>query len=176
MTNIEITNAINKFKQLMTANRADGSWCIVGSIALRVLGGIEVTPHDLDVEVLESSEMESTFRNMAIAYGSSFHECKPNGYDAAAEKRMKRPVTWKHKPYIFEIRGVRVNVWMVTEFSNRSVQLTNGLRYALPADVLDRKLAYGRRKDVQLGLMLIQDISTMMNHCEGEGDEKKKEE
>lgn len=176
MMDIKITNAINKFKQLMEANSADNSWCIVGSIALRVLGGVEVNPHDLDVEVLESSEMESIFRNTAIAYGSSFHERKPDGYDAAAEKRMKRPITWKHKPYIFEIRGVRVNVWMVTEFSNRSVQLANGLRYALPADVLDRKLAYGRPKDIQLGLMLIQDISTMMNrHCE-ECDEKKKEE
>lgn len=176
MTNIEITNAVNKFKQLMEANTAGDRWCIVGSVALKVLGGIEVTPHDLDVEVLESSEMESTFRNMAIAYGSSFHERKSDGYDAAAEKRMKRPITWKHKPYIFEIGGVRVNVWMVTEFSNRSVQLANGLRYALPADVLDRKLAYGRRKDIQLGLMLIQDISTMMNGYGGESDEKKKEE
>ena len=175
MMNIEITNAITKFKKLMEANGADDSWCIVGSVALKVLGGIEVTPHDLDVEVLESSEMESIFRNMAIAYGSSFYERKPDDYDAKAEKRMKRPITWKHKPYIFEIRGVRVNVWMVTEFSNRSVQLTNGLRYALPADVLDRKLAYRRPKDIQLGLMLIQDISTMMNRCCGECDEKKKE-
>ena len=176
MTNIKIENAIRKFKGLMEANTACNSWCIVGSVALKVLGGIEVTPHDLDVEVLECSEMESTFRNMAIAYGSSFHERKSDGYDAAAEKRMKRPITWKHKPYIFEIGGVRVNVWMVTEFSNRSVQLSNGLRYALPADVLDRKLAYGRRKDIQLGLMLIQDISTMMNGYGGECDEKKKEE
>lgn len=176
MINIEIKNAIRKFKGLMEANTACNSWCIVGSVALKVLGGIEVTPHDLDVEVLECSEMESTFRNMAIAYGSSFHERKSDGYDAAAEKRMKRPITWKHKPYIFEIGGVRVNVWMVTEFSNRSVQLSNGLRYALPADVLDRKLAYGRRKDIQLGLMLIQDISTMMNGYGGECDEKKKEE
>ena len=176
MINIEIENAIRKFKGLMEANTACNSWCIVGSVALKVLGGIEVTPHDLDVEVLECSEMESTFRNMAIAYGSSFHERKSDGYDAAAEKRMKRPITWKHKPYIFEIGGVRVNVWMVTEFSNRSVQLSNGLRYALPADVLDRKLAYGRRKDIQLGLMLIQDISTMMNGYGGECDEKKKEE
>ena len=95
MMNIKITTAINKFKQLMEANLADDRWCIVGSVALRVLGGVEVNPHDLDVEVLESSEMESTFRNMAIAYGSSFHERKPDGYDRDDERE---PQGWSRFP------------------------------------------------------------------------------
>ena len=89
-----------------------------------------------------------------------------------AERKMKRPVTWAHKPYIFEIRGVKVNVWIVSRFSNRYVELWDGLKYALPMDVLDRKLAYGRPKDVRMGCMLIQNITEMMNRYDTEEDKK----
>lgn len=163
MDNLKISIALVLFKDLMDANNASDKWCIVGSMALKVLGGVQVEPHDIDVEVLESAGMENAFRNLALAYGSNNHERKNDDYDMRAERKMKRKVTWKHKPYIFEIRGVKVNVWVVSEFSNRYVRLCNGLNYALPMDVLDRKLAYGRPKDVKLGCMLIQDIATMMN-------------
>ena len=166
MNNLKISMSLALFKDLMDANQASEKWCIVGSMALKVLGGIQVEPHDIDVEVLESSGMSRIFRSMALAYGSNNHERNNDEYDMKAERKMKRPVTWKHKPYIFEIRGVKVNVWLVSEFSNRYVELWNGLKYALPMDVLDRKLAYGRPKDVKLGCMLIQDIVTMMNRYE----------
>lgn len=169
---LKISIALGLFKGLMDANQASNGWCIVGSMALRVVGGIAIEPHDIDVEVLESTNMENTFRDMAIAYGSNNHERKCDGYDMRAERVMRRPVTWKHKPYIFEIRGVKVNVWIVSEFSNRYVQLANGLKYALPMDILDRKLAYGRPKDMAFGCMLIQDIVTMMNRY-GTSEEKK---
>lgn len=169
---IKISLALALFRDLMNANQASEKWCIVGSMALKVLGGIQVEPHDIDVEVLGDSKMEHTFRDLALAYGSNNHERKSDSYDMRAERKMKRPVTWKHKPYIFEIRGVRVNVWVVSEFSNRYVQLANGLKYALPMDVLDRKLAYGRPKDVKLGCMLIQDIATMMNRYDSTEEKK----
>ena len=158
----KIQTALFQFRELMRANQARDKWCVVGSMALLTIGGMQVEPHDLDVEVLENSDMESTFRNMAIAYGSSFYKNKANSYDAEAEKRMKRPVTWAHKPYIFEIQGVKINVWIVTEFSNRNVTLDDGIRYALPMDVLDRKLAYRRPKDVEFGARLLRDIAEMM--------------
>ena len=169
---LKISVALELFKDLMDANQASNEWCIVGSMALRVLGGIAIEPHDIDVEVLENTNMENTFRNMAISYGSNNHERKNDDYDMRAERVMRRPVTWKHKPYIFEIRGVKVNVWIVSEFSNRYVQLANGLKYALPMDILDRKLAYGRSKDMAFGCMLIQGIVTMMNRY-GTSEEKK---
>lgn len=172
MDNLRISTALCLFKDLMDANGAKEKWCIVGSMALKVLGGVQVEPHDIDVEVLESSGMSSIFRGMALAYGSTNHERRNDEYDMRAERKMKRPVTWKHKPYIFEIRGVKVNVWLVSEFSNRYVELWNGLKYALPMDVLDRKLAYGRPKDVKLGCMLIQDIATMMNRYDSTEEKK----
>ena len=172
MNNLKISLALALFKDLMDANQASEKWCIVGSMALKVLGGIQIEPHDIDVEVLESSGMSCMFRAMALAYGSNNHERRNDEYDMRAERKMKRPVTWKHKPYIFEIRGVKVNVWLVSEFSNRYVELWNGLKYALPMDVLDRKLAYGRPKDVKLGCMLIQDIVTMMNRYDETEEEK----
>lgn len=39
-------------------------------------------------------------------------------------------------------------------------------------DVLDRKLAYGRPKDVKMGCMLIQDIVTMMNRYDSTEEKK----
>ena len=172
MGNLRISLALALFDELMDTNQASNGWCIVGSMALKVLGGVQIEPHDIDVEVLESTNMENTFRNMAISYDSNNHERKCDDYDMRAERKMKRPVTWKHKPYIFEIKGVKVNVWVVSEFSNRYVKLSNGLKYALPMDVLDRKLAYGRPKDVKLGCMLIQDIVTMMNRYDSTEDKK----
>lgn len=159
---VKITVALDGFNDLMKSNQASDKWCIIGSIALRVLGGIEVEPHDIDVEVLEDSNMESIFSNMAVCYGSTNHERSNNEYDMRAERRMKRPVTWGHKPFIFEIGGVRVNVWMVTKFSNRYVTLKNDLKFALPMDVLDRKLAYRRPKDMEFGAHLIKEITEMM--------------
>ena len=172
MNNLKISIALALFKDLMDANNASEKWCIVGSMALKVLGGVQVEPHDIDVEVLEDSKMETRFRDLALAYGSNNHERRNDEYDMRAERKMKRPVTWKHKPYIFEIRGVKVNVWIVSQFSNRYVELWNGLKYALPMDVLDRKLAYGRPKDVKMGCMLIQDIVTMMNRYDATEEKK----
>lgn len=162
----KIQTALFLFRDLMRANQAQNKWCVVGSMALLTIGGMQVEPHDLDVEVLENSDMEGTFRKMALAYGSHFYEKKTDRYDAAAEKRMKRPVTWTHKPYIFEIRGVKINVWIVTKFSNRNVTLDDGIRYALPMDVLDRKLAYRRPKDVEFGARLLREIAEMMTREE----------
>lgn len=172
---LQICKALTHFDEMMKKWGKKESYCIVGSLALKTLGGFDVIPHDIDVEVLNDPVIEEKFKMLAEAYGSSYYgmsvrnEC--NRYeDMVAEKRMKRPITWDHKPYIFEIEGVKVNVWMVSSFSNRYVKLLNGINYALPVDVLDRKFAYRRPKDMAFGVRLLSMLVQWLG-----GDENGKE-
>lgn len=159
MNKLNLCKAFSHLDKLMDEWGIRGDYCVVGSLALSTLGGFDVTPHDIDIEVRYCVGADEKFRTLAAAYGSKFHEQTSDSYDSYAERRMLRPVTWFHKPYIFELDGVKVNVWMVREFSNRYVQLANGVKYALPVDVLDRKFAYRRPKDIQFGLQLISIIT-----------------
>lgn len=141
---------------------AKGDWCVVGSLALRKLSGIEIEPHDIDIELIQNPKIEEKLKVLAESQNRLFHTKEVSKYDTDAEKRMKRPVTWTHKPYIFKLEDTLVNVWIVNKFSNRFVRLDNGILYALPVDILDRKFAYRRPKDIGFGLKLIKGITDML--------------
>lgn len=121
---------------------------VVGSLALCKLGfdlDDPLSPHDIDLEVIvESPSQEKMFEILSKQNNNLFfiEKCSYEG----AEGRMKN-VTWEHKPYIFKWQDIEVNVWVVKEFSHKYVTLNNGLKYAKVMSVIEKKVAYGRKKD-----------------------------
>ena len=75
---------------------------------------------------------------LADAYGNNFYEAREEYPEVAGST---------HKPYIFEIAGVKVNVWCVKEFTHSMPVEARGIRFPTLMSTLCRKMAYKRKKD-----------------------------
>lgn len=120
----------------------------VGSIALQVCGlNLGRDPEDIDVEVECSEEQEKLFKDLAEAYGSTFHNV-----DYGPDR----------KPFIFKFGETIINVWTYRRINDNSVY-RNGVAFAPINDVLKKKLAYKRKKDFADLLYVISNLSEMAN-------------
>lgn len=121
---------------------------VVGSLALNLLGFVDSFPNDVDLEVkLSDSGQEQIFKLLSNQYGNNYYKTPEYKEDLDPSLSGIR-VTWNHKPYIFEWRGVKYNVWIVDDFSHDYVTLSNGLNISKVMSVLKTKMSYGRDKDV----------------------------
>lgn len=143
----KIEEALKSFvKTVITPNNME--CLLVGSFALNMLGMELGEPHDIDMEViLKNPEQEHIFQVFSEACGNEFYKEKCDNYECA-EKRMEN-VTWVHKPYIFNWKGVEVNVWIVSEFSHSFITLKDGINVATVMSVIRKKVAYNRKKDIR---------------------------
>lgn len=145
-TNKSISNVLNDFiKSVLNPNNLD--FMVVGSLALNNIG-FEVSPHDIDIEVVCDKKQEKIFKILSESQNKYFHDVYSKKSDA--ESRMEN-VTWTHKPYIFKWKGVEINVWIVTEFSHKDYYYNKifdkMIKFASPISVLKKKMAYKRNKD-----------------------------
>ena len=100
---------INKVARFLKRNDFN-EFAVVGSSALLVCGfPLNRNVGDIDVEVICSHKREQVFKALADAYGNNFYEVREEYPEVAGST---------HKPYIFEIAGVKVNVWCVKEFTH----------------------------------------------------------
>lgn len=138
--------------------------CVVGSLALRKAGGLDIEPHDIDLEMVG----DATKILSALATASNNNYFKLNvDYEKRAEGKMKRigeRVGWSSKPYIFTYKGMSFNVWLVDTFTHPTIEYKFNLHYAKPFSVLKKKFAYGRKKDVMFGFDLIKQIQGLMEN------------
>lgn len=121
---------INKVARFLKRNNFN-EFAVVGSSALLVCGfPLNRNVGDIDIEVICSHEREQVFKVLSDAYENNFYEA---GYT--------------HKPYIFEIAGVKVNVWCVKEFTHSMLVEARGIRFSTLMSTLCRKMEYKRKKD-----------------------------
>lgn len=88
--------------------------------------------------VASKDKREQVFKALADAYGNNFYESREEYPEVAGST---------HKPYIFEIAGVKVNVWCVKEFTHSMLVEARGIRFSTLMSTLCRKMAYKRKKD-----------------------------
>ena len=82
---------------------------VVGSIALKVCGmPLQREPQDIDVEVIATPQQEEIFKALADQYGSDYYDKKEYNLPGC-----------NHKPYIFMMAGVKVNVWCFSEYPDK---------------------------------------------------------
>lgn len=148
-------------EKVLEPNKID--FLIVGSLALKKLGMECDEPHDIDMEVICTSEQEKIFKLLSDSRNNDFYETDEKiGYLSKAERRMDK-VTWSKKPYIFEWCGVLINIWVVSEFSHPYITLQNGINYAQIMSVIRKKIAYNRQKDMRF---LIRLATRFLKMCE----------
>lgn len=136
-------------------------YCVVGSLALHMLGGLVDDVKDVDLEVICDDKGKSIFTALSLSQGNSFFSVTPNEYSAEAAMKSKGiEVTWETKPFIFTYKDVTFNVWCVSKFSNRFIS-SNGIKFAIVMDVLEKKSMYGRKKDLSFGMKLVNKISKL---------------
>lgn len=126
----------------------------VGSSALLACGfPLNRKPKDIDVEIICSEEEEKTFRALAEAYGNDFYKIVED-----------YPVTdgFSHKPYIFEIENIMVNVWCVKSYTHPHYVSYEGINFAPVCSILEKKFRYGREKDNLDGLSFIQTFLNLL--------------
>jgi hypothetical protein len=129
---------INKVARFLKRNDFN-EFAVVGSSALLVCGfPLNRNVGDIDVEVICSHKREQVFKALADAYGNNFYEAREEYPEVAGST---------HKPYIFEIAGVKVNVWCVKEFTHSMLVEARGIRFSTLMSTLCRKMAYKRKKD-----------------------------
>lgn len=122
---------------------------IVGSYAL-YLHGLEVEPHDLDLEIrLDNKEDIKYFKLLIEAYGNSYY--KFNNYG-------------KFKPYIFKFKDVLINVWIVDEFNHDSIKLGDKIHLSGLMSTLKVKASYKRPKDYEFLSKLASSILNLIRY------------
>lgn len=104
---------------------------IVGSGALLMCGiPLSREPHDVDIEVICTKEQEQKLKVLHEA-NDSVKGSSPNC------------------PYIFKIKDIPVNVWVVDEFTHKHTIKCDNIKYATVSSVLQKKMSYKRSKDFQ---------------------------
>lgn len=90
---------INKVARFLKRNDFN-EFAVVGSSALLVCGfPLNRNVGDIDIEVICSHKREQVFKALSDAYGNNFYEAREEYPEVAGST---------HKPYIFEIAGVKV--------------------------------------------------------------------
>lgn len=118
--------------------------CLVGSFALYLHDIPVLDVHDVDIEVQCTEEQERVFKAIADVQGNTFYKQLESEYPFIVSKEC----TWTHKPYIFEYKGIKFNVWTVREFSHKTgFCLGNGTIVAGVWSILRKKMLYKRAKD-----------------------------
>ncbi len=124
-------------------NPIEADFMIVGSTALYILGITENTPKDIDLEVkLKSNDDRNIFKALALQSGNEFFKKAATDVEYGMDN-----VTWVNKPYIFNWGGEVFNIWIVEDFSHKSIQLNTGYLVAEAMSVIKKKMAYKREKD-----------------------------
>lgn len=132
----------------------NGQVMFVGSLALALHDMPVEDVHDIDLEILCKTEQEEVFKILADLNENNFYKQKEDPY-------MDAP--WENKPYIFEWRGVKFNVWCVREWSHKEgLRLGNNMIVAGISSVLERKLKYKRKKDFEYVGYLIKELSSFI--------------
>lgn len=131
---------IEKVASFLCSNNFN-DFIVVGSSALLVCGfPLKRNVGDIDIEVLCSEEQEQVFKALADAYGNNFYK---------VQEDYPEKTGFDHKPYIFEIAGVEVNVWCVRKFTHSMLVEVRGIRFSTLMSTLSKKMAYKRKKDSQ---------------------------
>lgn len=126
----------------------------VGSLALALHDMPVEDVHDIDLEIYCKKEQEEVFKILADLNENDFYKQKEDSYMNA---------TWENKPYIFEWKGVKFNVWCVREWSHKDgLRLGNSMIVAGVSSVLERKLKYKRKKDFEYVGYLIKKLSSFI--------------
>lgn len=108
---------------------------VVGSGALLKCGiPLRREVSDIDLEVCCTEEQEKVFKDLQ---------------DATNPYNTDYRVLDSSKPYIFMYRNIKVNVWVVKEFTHDQWVMNNGIRYATIYSVLKKKMSYRRVKDYE---------------------------
>ena len=132
----------------------NGQVMFVGSLAQALHDMPVEDVHDIDLEILCKTEQEEVFKILADLNENNFYKQKEDSY-------MDAP--WENKPYIFEWRGVKFNVWCVREWSHKEgLRLGNNMIVAGISSVLERKLKYKRKKDFEYVGFLIKKLSSFI--------------
>ena len=109
------------------------TFMVVGSGALLTCGiPIKREVGDIDIEVCCDEKEARVFKILQ---------------DASFPQYSQYQILKKDKPYIFTYKGIKVNVWVVEEFTHKQWVEKNHIRFATVYSVLQRKMAYKRVKD-----------------------------
>lgn len=131
---------------------------VTGSFALKEIG-FDVNPHDIDIEAICNEEQENILSVLSASCGNDYYD---ETYKDDAEGRMEN-VTWKHKPFIFQWNGISINVWVVDKFSHPYFLNEEGIRFAKPMSILEKKIAYRRNKDYRTLNDIVQQLLKIEN-------------
>lgn len=106
---------------------------VVGSGALLMCGiPLGRNAGDIDVEVLRNEKSGKFFTTLQEV------TCDKNP-DYVGD----------NKPFTFFYKGIKVNVWLVDNYTHRHIIKRNNIRYATAYSVLKQKMAYKRKKDYE---------------------------
>lgn len=134
--------ALNKIEYVDRFLRQNGfnDYLVVGSSALLACGYPLNRPiHDIDIEVLCTIEEEKVFKALADAWGNTFYRVKED---------YPEKTGFAHKPYIFKIKNIVVNVWCVRKFTHSTFVSIGNTKFATLMSVLEKKMSYKRHKDI----------------------------
>ena len=120
------------------------NYLIVGSCALLACGYPLNRPiHDIDIEVECSKDEEKIFKALADSYGNNFY---------LIHEEYPERVGFEHKPYIFKIGDILVNIWCVRQYTHLTAVHIDKYKFATMMSVLSKKMSYKRSKDIQDGI------------------------
>ncbi len=134
---VSLKEGLRRFQEI--AKKQEIDFMVCGSYALEMHGlKLGREPHDLDIEVKSNGNFDmlhKMFSMLADVYGNDYY--KNNEYDKDA-----------NKPYIYEIDGVLINVWIVREFTHQgSYMMKYEMKFAGIESILREKMKIGRKKD-----------------------------
>lgn len=148
--------ALNKIEYIDQFLRQNGfnDYLVVGSSALLACGYPLNRPvHDIDVEVLCTTEEEKIFKALADAWGNTYYQIKEDYPEKTGFDR---------KPYIFKIKDIIVNVWCVKEFTHSTIVSIGNTKFATLMSILEKKMSYKRNKDISDAIDF---ASLILNMC-----------
>lgn len=126
-------------------------YIVVGSVALKVLGvPINRELHDIDIEVVCDEKQELVFKKIAEAQGTNLHKVKETNLPG-----------FEHKPYVFNIFNVQINVWISREkFSHPNILQKCNICFPTIDSLLKTKAIYHRPKDLNDFLYITEQLLT----------------
>lgn len=135
----EALRRINQVDSFLKKNNFN-DYIVVGSCALLACGyPLNRFVHDIDIEVKCDKEQEKLFKIFSDAYNNNFYQRKED---------YPEKVGFEHKPYIFKVDDISVNVWCVEKFTHSIVVNIGDIKFATLMGVMEKKLSYKRIEDI----------------------------